>query len=198
MKKLILSLILTAASFSLSFGQAEFVVSENLKVHGTITDSAGDTVTGGGGGNSVLSVNLTAIGTDADTNEKDLMSFTVPANTLNANLKAIRVTAWGITTATGGTKIFKVVFGATAIHTFTGAASNTTWNFTVLIVRDAAGSQENHSMFLLSTNIIDGENTDSAEDETGTIVLKITGKNSIGNANEILQEGMIIEVLPEP
>ena len=159
------------------------------------------TKTAGGGTDEaaiggVLDVNTTEYSTPADTAEHDAITYSLPANTLNANGKIIRLTAWGELAGNGNLKTIKLYCGSTAINNAnTAAAGQTNFRFTADIIRTGAGAQESIGYSMFKTNTFGSGFTTPAEDETGAITLKITVQNGAVSAADIVVHGMMVEVL---
>ena len=102
-----------------------------------------DDATGGGGGGveTVLSVNTTQEVVNASATEEVLHTYTVPANTLAVNGEQIVLTAYGSFAATGNTKTLRVYWGGTQIAEVSGNPSEG-WFATVIIARTGASSQK--------------------------------------------------------
>lgn len=112
-----------------------------LAMGSTVTPGTGTAVASVGG---VLHVNTTSQATTG-TSEEVLATYTLPANTLSASGKAIRVTAWGTSAANGNTKIVRIRFGGiggtqTSAVTWTGSGS--AWKQVTEIIRTGATTQE--------------------------------------------------------
>ena len=65
---------------------------------------------------AVATTLYTSTSTGADTTETDLQSYTLPANVLGTNGRAIRIRAWGDTAANGNTKTIRLKFGGTTLQ----------------------------------------------------------------------------------
>lgn len=160
-------------------------------------------VPAGGSGNEVKFLDHVDVG-NVGSGEDDLMSYTLPANTLGANKDTIKIAAWGKSTDAANVKTLKLKLGAATIFTAiipTSAAYD--WHIEAFITRTAAGAQKYGIWYehrgtiiaLLSPAAGSAKGT-SAEDETGTLVVKFTGEAVL--TDEIEQEGMIVEYLPAP
>lgn len=146
--------------------------------------------------NSKLHINTTAVG-NVGTGEDDLMSYTMPANTLSANGYGIRVTAWGDAPDNAGTKTLKTYFGTQIVATDDIKANQIDqWKVVYTVWRDSAGNQTYESEFLLSGTATDLvlEHGTSTQDETGTLVIKCTGEGT--NNDDIVQRGLVVEFIP--
>ena len=64
----------------------------------------------------VLNVNTTAVG-NVTTGEDNLITYSLPANTLSVNGMALRIVAWGLTANNANAKTLKVYFGTVVIGT---------------------------------------------------------------------------------
>ena len=81
------------------------------------------------------------MGTDANTNEKDLWTYNLPAGSLNADQKGVRITAWGTTAANNNSKTLKVYFGGTVVVTMTAQPYNDSkWRARAEVVRTGAAA----------------------------------------------------------
>ena len=91
----------------------------------------------------VLNVNTTSKATTG-TSEEVLATYTLPANTLSANGKAIRVTAWGESAANANAKVVRIRFGGIAAAwtaSFSTTASGAAWSISSVIIRTGAATQ---------------------------------------------------------
>lgn len=92
---------------------------------------------------SVLNVNTTTQATTG-TSEEILATYTLPANTLSANGKGVRITAHGTLAANGNTKVVRIRFGGIGGTTVTARSTvgnNVAWEATALIFRTGAATQ---------------------------------------------------------
>jgi len=141
-------------------------------------------------------VNTTAVGTDANTVEKDLITYSLPANSLSADGKLVKITAWGSVAANGNTKTIRLDFGATTIRQIGPSAMNgLDWRMDGLVIRTDATTQDAMATEFLDTSAQDTTNTTPTETLSGAVVIKITGENGTAAANDIVAEGMLVEYL---
>src|SRR3989304_6889813 len=144
----------------------------------------------------MVHVNNAAAGTTAVTSEEDLMSFTLPANTLDVDGKGVRIKAWGTTGANGNTKTIRMKFGATTILTEGPTAhNNKVWILEGTAYRTGASAQDAHGLRTVSGVAPEGQITTPAENTAANIVIKVTGQNGTAAANDIVCEGLMIEKL---
>lgn len=142
----------------------------------------------------VLTVNTTQAGTTSVTTEEDLWSYSLPANTLNANNRGVRIKAWGTTAANGNTKTLRLYFGAGTTTLFSSAPNNLTWSVEALYIRTGASAEEFYREVLLGT----GPNSATAAhaaDTTAAITIRITGQNGTASANDLVFRGATVELL---
>lgn len=178
---------------------------------GTLTGTTNQIVVTNGSGSITLSapgmiaqlnVNTTQVG-NVGAGTDDLMSYVLPANTLSANGKGIRVTAWGTISANAGAKTLTFVVGATTVMTSfdlaQGGAIVGSWIAEVLIFRTGANAQ---TVFSTVTDTLSGFSaavrtyqTTSAETDTSTITLKFTGNSAAAVDNDIVQKGLLVEFI---
>jgi len=140
----------------------------------------------------VLDVNTTNVG-NVGTGEDDLMTHTIPANTLAVDGDFVEFEAGGTTSST---ETVKVYFGSTAIltHTFSGGSPK---DFSVRgrVIRTGATTQK------ATVQLVDGggsnidtEVTLPTETLSGSVVLKLTGQGT--NDDDIIQKDFIIKWYP--
>lgn len=139
-------------------------------------------------------VNTTSVG-NTDAGEDNLMTYSMPANTLFLNDHTVRITAWGTTAANGNNKTIKLYFGSTVLVSSGALAINDKdWYVTGLVVRTAAATQEAVGIYHNETPTTVGPTrTTPAETLSGAVTIKCTGEATA--TNDIVQRGMLIEVL---
>ncbi len=152
---------------------------------------SGTTLSGTGGG-LVLDVNTTPVG-NVGAGEDNLITYTVPANTLDTNGQFIQFQMAGIFAASINTKRIRVYFGS-ALLLDTGALAITgagDWSISGYIIRTGSATQRciayivtNEAALLASSDYVD-----ATEDLTGTVVLKATGEAA--SDNDIVQKFQI-------
>ena len=174
-----------------------------LTVNGAITNTSTISCTAGTGTATpvligTISVNTTAVG-NIGVGTDDLMTYSLPANSLSANGKGVRVTAWGTLANNANAKTLTVNFGsvvlATDAMTINGALN---WYIDALIFRTALGAQRYVAKIQSSANgssvrDFDIESGTAAETDTAAITIKCTGAATADN--DIVQNGMFIEFI---
>lgn len=145
-----------------------------------------------------LNLQATTVGTGADTTEDTLHTFTLPKNSLSANGKGVRVKFSGNTGANGNNKTLKFYFGTKAYTLANAIAANAkAWSFTATVHRSAAGAQvvtiqgDFNGAYVQS--VVDP--TGCTQDETADIVIKTTGTNGTGTANDLTENLFSVEVM---
>ncbi len=123
----------------------------------------------------------------------DLMSYILPADTLDADGKAIRVTMFG-SGNNSDTVSLLFSFGSTNITLESGVAI-LTWMAQVMIIRQGA-SLQTIGIMMLDDQLTEAFQEDTTEDETSSLVIRCQGKNTNDtSADAIVQNGMIVEIL---
>jgi hypothetical protein len=146
----------------------------------------------------VAHVNTTAVG-NVGTGADDLMTYTLPANSLSANGKAVRVTAWGTTANNANAKIVAFRFdGNGPVFSMTSSISGT-WKLSAIIIKTGSNAQD----FVVElaeaqlTSMVTPKQQISigtlAKTDTAAIAIKLQGDATADN--DIVQEGMIVEFL---
>jgi hypothetical protein len=148
----------------------------------------------------VLTVGTTQVGTDAAVTEKDLWTYSLPANTLSANGKTVRVSAFGTVANNANNKTIKLYFNGTSITTTTTVAATAGWRIEADIVRTASGAQIScATVWTFNTaGNVPARNiqvTSHTATDTAAIAIKVTGQNGTANANDIVFRVASVEVL---
>ena len=147
--------------------------------------------------NGHIAVDLTAASTAANVTETDLISYSLPLNTLSANSLAVRIRAWGTSAANANTKTIRLYFGNSVVfsNNISQAPNGAAWLFEADVFRTSASTQDviahgsvGHFPQTTVFNI-------ATEDLTAAVIIKITGQNGVANATEITAEGLSVEFL---
>ena len=146
---------------------------------------------------TVANVNVTAVG-NVGAGEDDLITFSLPADVLSANGKAVHITVWGSTANNAAAKTLKVYFGTQIVLTNALTASIAgLWRVEAIVVRTGAATQDWHSQLVTlgvaAVALNDVEIGTATQDETTALTIKCTGEAT--SNNDILQEGLIVELL---
>lgn len=147
-----------------------------------------------------LSTNVSDVG-NVGAGEDDLMTYALPAGALASDGQVVRVIFWGTMAANGNVKRLRAYFGATSIEmTVAGHAPNDAkWSGSFYIVRTGAATQilfgdmRERDAAATSFNFVPAEAT-PAETLSGAVTIKMTGEAT--SNNDIVQKGMIVEILP--
>jgi len=135
--------------------------------------------------------------TTAVVTEEDLLTYTMPANTLSATGKGVRITAAGTTASNTNTKTIRLYFGSTVVvsNDVTTAPNGAGWKLNALVLRNAAGTQEVIADGTVGSAPQTTTYTGTSEDPTGTITIKISGQNGVATANDITAQILLVEYL---
>lgn len=158
-----------------------------------------------GGVADLLFSSATAVGNTADTNEDILHSYSLPAGFLLPSqttaqitppqpLKGIKYRAWGLTVNNGDTKTLKFYFGGTSFSASLTTSSAAAWVAEMEVIRKDNTHQVARFLCIHGTSIIAcSQSTSVAEDLTGAVTIKSTATASVGNANDIVENGALVE-----
>ena len=154
------------------------------------TGSGGATLVGVANSQTTTVGNIGA-GTD------DLMTYTLPANSLSSDGKAVRVTATGDFAANANTKTLAFVFGATTVtvNASTAAPNNRRWFVTAIIYRTGASAERLTGLASITTGIETVFDEAPVDATTGTIVIKFTGNSAASATDDVRQFSMLVEFL---
>lgn len=170
----------------------------------TVTDLVADTITvnaGTGSGTYVpsgaINLNTTEVG-NVGVGEDDLITYTLPANSLSTTGKAVRVTVWGSGANNVNAKTIKFHTGATVVKTISLLTSNVQdWEFIVYIMSTGANTQDYYSNFhrqaASGVDVVSRDTGTLTLTNSSTIVIKCTGEATADN--DIIQKGMLVEYL---
>lgn len=143
----------------------------------------------------VLYVNLTSTGNTADTTEDTLLTFALPAKTLSATNKGLKIRAWGTTAANADNKTVKLYFGSEVITTPTAATSAKGWELELEVYKSGSSTQVVFGKGQVDITPVTLLVTTGTETDTATITIKVTGTAGTANANDIIAKGLIVEML---
>jgi hypothetical protein len=135
-------------------------------------------------------------GNGADTTDDTLATFSLPANSLNANNKVMRIRAWGVTAANGNNKTIKLFFGATNLSSGVVTSNNKSWSISMDVIRSGTSTQATYASCQVDTSVVAPAYQAATETDTAAIVIKATGASgTTGAANDVVLKGMTIEFL---
>ncbi|MBI4349927.1 MAG: hypothetical protein HY550_00665, partial [Elusimicrobia bacterium] len=128
--------------------------------------------------------------------EEVLLSYSLPANSLSADAKGIKIRAWGTTDADANVKTIKLKFGGTILVTNdqTGSPVSSTWEFEAMVFRTAASAQEAIGKGIVAAANQTVTKSLPAEDTTGAISIAITGETPT-QAGDLTAEGLVVEFM---
>lgn len=152
----------------------------------------------------ILYLTDSGTGTDAATTEKTLAQWTLPANWLNRDFKALRLTANFTMTGTTRSRTGRLYFGSTVMgFVTTTTAAHTYLKIQGLVVRTGSATQRIMDIIVQwsannsSTSAANAfGTTTSAQDLTADVLIKATGQVGTGAvANDIVCRGLLVEYL---
>lgn len=127
--------------------------------------------------------------------ETDMAAYTLKANVLNQNRRALRITAWGTCAANGNTKTLKFYVGASAItlNWTTTAPNNVQWRVELLVWRTGASSWTVVPLSAFGAVLQVITSSSPTESTAADVTLKFTGQGAI--SNDIRQFFCLVELL---
>jgi hypothetical protein len=129
-------------------------------------------------------------------NETDAHTYTLLANTFNADKRVVKVTAWGLIGAGAGNKTIKFYLGVTPITILPASpTTSNTWRAEIYIIRTASNTQEMIGSVLAASGITGLAFAAAAIADNADIVMKTTIQSSGATAGDITEEGMMVEVV---
>jgi hypothetical protein len=157
----------------------------------TITDAL---INGGGGSQTVkpmgARISTTAGSTTAVVTEEDLISYTLPASSLDATNRGLRVKAAGTFAANGNTKTIRLYFGSTVIisNNVTAAPNNAGWELEYEIFRTSATTEKAIGSGTVGSAQQTTTYTGVGETLTSALAIKVTGQNGTAAAADIVAQ----------
>lgn len=145
------------------------------------------------GASGNISTNVTLLGSSATNTTQTLMSYVLPANTLNAVGQGILVTAWGQKAANAAPVTLALNVGGMTINSGAQVFSGSSWEMTAMFYKTGANGQTgNLNQTFGSTVSKTVSGTDTSVD-TGTINISVTMLDASAGQSNILQDGLIVE-----
>lgn len=173
----------------LSSGVASFAVGAAVKA-GTSSSAA---KVGG-----TLVANVTAVG-NVGSGEDDLISYTVPASTLDTNGHSVRFTTPVAFAANGNNKTVKVYWNGSSVYSTTAVAANATAIEVVTIITRTGAATQNVTVRIVSGDSLIADHTvftTGAGTLSGGVIFKLTGEAT--SNDDIIQKQLIGEFIPAP
>lgn len=145
----------------------------------------------------VIHIDCAAAATSANTTETDLISYSLPLNSLSANNRGVHVKAWGTTANNANTKTVRLYFGNSVVasNNVSTAPNGTAWILEADVFRTGTSTQDAIGSGLFGNAAQSASFSLPTEDITGAITIKISGQNGTSNASEIVAQGMAITYL---
>lgn len=144
----------------------------------------------------LLSYNSTAVG-NVGTGEDNLMTYSVPANSLSTTGKGLHITAWGRAANNANAKTVKCYFGS-AVAIPNGAMATSlaqVWFAEIYVFRTGSSAQDVIGVMERNTSLggdaVTRTITTGSETDSGAITVKCTGEGT--SDNDLVQEGMLVE-----
>lgn len=136
----------------------------------------------------------TTAGSNVDTSETNLITYSLPANTLRVNRQGLRITIVGGTAANGNTKTIKAYFGTTNTTSFSSTYNAQDWKIVIEVWRTGAATQIASSARFIAGGLGIAA---SAPTETlsGAITIRVTGQSGTASA-DVTARAMSVEWLP--
>lgn len=165
---------------------------------------SGTTITGKAGSGTgapvmigTLYVNATPVG-NVGVGEDTLMSYSLPANSLSANGKAVRVKMWGYTSSNANVKQVNFYFGSEFLQGFAPTTNELNyWTVEIIMVRYAVAVQTKYiHTTSINNNVValaDISVGSATEDETAAILIRATGQGT--DNDDVVQSGMLVEFI---
>jgi len=136
-----------------------------------------------------------AAASNVNTGETDLITFSLPANTLAVNGQKVRITVGGSLASNANAKTIKLYFGSNVLVTDNGTINGGGFRLTAEVVRTGAATQVANSTSMMLRALLNGS-TNPSETLANAITIKATGQSGV-QSGDITAKYMIVEWLPE-
>ncbi len=141
----------------------------------------------------VIDSQFTPVG-NVGAGEDVLMSYTLPANTLDVDGKAIRITAWGSGNGLDNGTL-KFSFGSSQT-TISSGAPMTAWAGSIIVMRRGSNVQRTGLAMLVDAGASVINDFGPGQDMASAIVIKFSGENTTDTSDDAVKQlGMLVEIL---
>lgn len=135
------------------------------------------------------------VGNGADATEDTLFTYSLPANSFDANGRGVRITAWGTLAANGNNKTTKIYWNTTNLSSGVLTLSGVSWKMQAEVHRSGSNQQVAVMNAQFGGTVINPSVTAPTATDTGAIVIKVTGQSGSSAANDVLAYAMRVEYL---
>lgn len=139
----------------------------------------------------------TTFASNSGAGETDLITYSLPADTLVNNGDVLEVKAWGTYAANGNNKTIKLKFGSqTILDTGAVAANSGSWEINATIVCKSSTTQEISATIISANSSVSDSATRTAGTQTlsSDLTIKCTGQGT--SSNDITEYCQIIKLTP--
>lgn len=170
----------------------EYIANQNAVVSQVFSTSS---LAGYARGQALLYTTTATNGAPATTAESTIISYSLPANTLNVGTK-LWIKASFSAAADSNNKTIKCYFGASVISSSTLSTNNKNGTCDLIVTKVGASKQIVYANMLVDTTQITGYvNTTGTDTDTSAIGIKVTVTAATPVANEIIVNDMSVERL---
>jgi hypothetical protein len=159
---------------------------------GTVTAGTGTETFKVGG---VIEANVTQAPSAATNTTQTLMTYSLPANTLDANGRGVRVHAWGAFAANAAPKTLQLNVGGASRNTGAVTQSGSSWVIEAVVFRSAANNQKMIFKQNVGGVVLAPKSTSDTSVDTGAIVISLAGLDASAATGNILVDGLVVEYL---
>lgn len=147
----------------------------------------------------ILKTDTTSVGNTADTNEDNLITYSLAGGALGSNGQSIEVEAAGTYANNADTKRVRLYLGATVLFDTTAQGFVAGgWKIKASIIRTGAATQIACAEYFGDVTKVSNTvlYTTPTETLSGAITIKCTGQAGAANANDIVQQYLKVKFMP--
>ena len=142
-----------------------------------------------------ISINVTTLGSSATNTTQTLMSYSLPANTLDTNTAGVKVKAFGRFAGNAAPKTMQLNFGGASINAGSVTQSGSTWFMEFEAYRVASNSQRIIFRQNIGGVVVVPKSTTDTSVDTGAITISVQCLDASATQSNVLQDGLVVEFI---
>jgi len=160
----------------------------------------------GGGFSSLVGLANATTADVTSSGASNLISYTLPANSLNQTNRCLRIKGWGTALNNANAKTVALDFGSQTIISkiLTPSIANTTWSFQATVCRSGSNTQDIYAeawnpmgttVSSVDANTVLYQAARTAGTQTDTANITIKGKTTTATTTDVTMDGLTVEFM---